>query len=98
MNAQVIYVQTLIVVGSTEHEAPIEHIKILHRIPRITYAAPTNFTKDAAILQQDPPCSTCDRTDSICEEIQNTNDARKTTFSRAKDFGMAPGDLSRSRM
>ena len=69
----------ILVVGSTQHEAPIEHYKD-STLQRTTYTAPTDFFKDAAILQQDPPCSTCDRTDSMREEIQNTNDARKTTF------------------
>lgn len=65
MDAQLINMQKLIlIVGFTEQEAPIEHYK--DSTPhRTTYTAPTDFFKDAAILQQDPPCSACDRTGSI---------------------------------
>lgn len=82
MNAQLIYMQSLIlVVGSTEHEAPIEHYK--DSTPHsTTYTAPTDFFKDAASLQQDPPCSTCDRPDSICKQIQNTMTQKRPLFSR----------------
>ena len=68
-----------LVLGLMEYESPIEHYKDPTR-QRAPYTAPTDFFKDAVIPQQDPPCSTCDKTDSTSEEVQNTNDARKTTF------------------
>ena len=80
MNALLKDVHSLILVlGLMEYKSSIEHYK--DPTPqRALYTAPTDFFKDAAILQQDPPCSTCDKTDSTSEEIQNTYDARKTTF------------------
>ena len=57
MNALLKYVHSLIVMlGLMEHKSSIKHYK--DPTPqRAPYTAPTDFFKDAAILQQDPPCS-----------------------------------------